>query len=154
MTGIPLTWINEPPSCVRIGVTAENQDVLDVRMGWLNRYWHGKNFVSVEPMLSQIQFRQSWIDYLEGWYTETQLDGNGDPEPVQAQMPTIDWVICGCESGSNARSCDFEWVRNLRCQCDSTGTPFFLKQLVIDGKLTKEPYLDGRQWLQFPVEEK
>jgi protein gp37 len=63
---------------------------------------------------------------------------------------SICWVICGCESGTSARPCNIEWIRDLRDQCVASGTPFFLKQMSVDGKLVKEPFLDGRQWLEFP----
>lgn len=40
----------------------------------------------------------------------------------------IDWVICGGESGQNARPMSPDWVRNLRDQCTRNNVPFFLKQ--------------------------
>jgi protein gp37 len=144
------SWSIDRSPNIRIGTTIENQDVLDKRLTDLFKNWQGKNFISVEPMLSEVKFKQNWIDYLDGWYTETEFDSHGDPEPVQAPMPKIDWVICGCESGSSARPLDIDWVRDLRDQCAAANTPFFLKQLVIDGKLVKEPYLDGRKHLEFP----
>lgn len=137
---------------IRIGTTVENQDVLEVRLKNLIWNWYGKNFVSVEPMLSEVSFKQNWTDYLEGWYTEAQPGSDGEPEPVQAPMPKIDWLIAGCESGTNARPCNIEWMQILRDQTSAFDIPFFLKQLVVDGKLTKEPYLDGRKWLEFPKE--
>jgi len=136
---------------VRIGVTCENQEMADKRIVELFKNWQGKNLISVEPMLSEVKLKQSWIDYLDGWYTDTWVDRlTGEPEPMQAPMPKIDWVICGCESGSSARPCNLDWVSDLRDQCVASGTPFFLKQLNINGQLVKEPEIDGRQWLEFP----
>lgn len=129
---LPFSWLQDPPPFIRIGTTVENGDVLDKRLTDLFKNWHGKNFVSVEPMLSAVQFKQAWIDYLDGWYTETELDSHGDPKPIQAPMPQIDWVICGCESGTSARPCNIEWIRDLRDQCDQSGTPFFLKQMSVE----------------------
>lgn len=40
---------------------------------------------------------------------------------------TIDQVICGGETGSNARPCHPDWVRSLRDQCKVAGVPFFFK---------------------------
>ena len=40
----------------------------------------------------------------------------------------IDWVICGGESGPNARPMHPDWVRSLRDQCSEAGTPFLFKQ--------------------------
>ena len=42
--------------------------------------------------------------------------------------PLIDWVVAGGESGPNARPVHPDWVRSLRGQCNSAGTPFFFKQ--------------------------
>ncbi len=47
----------------------------------------------------------------------------GSPRPQ-----SLHWIICGCESGPGARSCDSAWLRSLRDQCASAGVPYFLKQ--------------------------
>jgi hypothetical protein len=41
---------------------------------------------------------------------------------------SIDWVICGGESGHNARPMHPDWARSLRDQCKSAGVAFFFKQ--------------------------
>jgi protein gp37 len=43
-----------------------------------------------------------------------------------------------------------ESFRSLRDQCVETETPFFLKQMEVDGKLVKMPMLDGKQWREMP----
>jgi len=40
----------------------------------------------------------------------------------------IDWVICGGESGKNARPMHPDWVRSLQTQCAEAEVPFFFKQ--------------------------
>jgi protein gp37 len=40
----------------------------------------------------------------------------------------IGWVICGGESGTNARPMHPDWVRSLRDQCAESGVPFHFKQ--------------------------
>lgn len=45
-----------------------------------------------------------------------------------AWMGLIDWVICGGESGPNARAMHPDWARELRDQCAAAGVPFFFKQ--------------------------
>jgi protein gp37 len=47
---------------------------------------------------------------------------------VPENYPLLDWVICGGESGSGARSMHPDWVRSLRDQCQTAGVPFFFKQ--------------------------
>jgi len=38
------------------------------------------------------------------------------------------WVICGGESGKNARPMSFKWAWSLKQQCELAGVPFFFKQ--------------------------
>ncbi len=126
--------IGAPANCW-LGVTAENQATADERIPILLQIPAAVRFVSVEPMLSDIDF-------------------SGLPE----SGAELDWVICGCESGQNRRPCKSEWARNLKDQCVGAGVPFFLKQLPAwkhipgfdKGEVIKMPFLDGRQWDQYP----
>lgn len=129
---LPPNWIQFPPKCLRIGVTCEDQANGDRRMEELLSVWSGPNFISYEPALGPLSVAR----YIEA------CDG--------ACVPWIDWVICGCESGPGARAMDVNWARSLRDECHEAKVPFFLKQMAVDGKLVKEPELDGRQWLEFP----
>jgi hypothetical protein len=43
-------------------------------------------------------------------------------------MGKLDWVVCGGESGPNARAMHPDWARSLRDQCEKAGTPFLFKQ--------------------------
>jgi protein gp37 len=52
-----------------------------------------------------------------------------EPIDLTRDIPKIDWVIVGGESGKNARPCNVEWVRNIVRQCKSAGVPCFVKQL-------------------------
>ncbi len=109
------------------GITSENQKELD-------RRWHHLalvmadirvntpvSFISAEPLLEQINIPND-----------------------------VGWVIAGCESGPNARQSDPDWFRSLRDQCADRDIPFFLKQVMIDGKLVTEPKLDGDRHLEIP----
>lgn len=40
----------------------------------------------------------------------------------------LNWVICGGESGHNARPMHPDWVRSIRDQCKDGNAPFFFKQ--------------------------
>lgn len=40
----------------------------------------------------------------------------------------LNWVICGGESGPQARPMHPDWARSLRDQCKAAGVPFFFKQ--------------------------
>lgn len=116
-----MSWKN-----VRLGITTETQRMLDERLPILTDAWSGKNFLSVEPMVGPVDL-SAYIGKVR-----------------------IDWVICGCESGPNARPMQTAWVRDLRNQCVQAGIPFLLKQMVIDGRLVATPLLDGDRWVEFP----
>lgn len=65
------------------------------------------------------------------------------------RMP--DWVIAGAESGPGARPMKEDWVRSLRDQCIESKTSFFYKQNLDEkGRAIETPFLDGRQWTEFP----
>ena len=42
-------------------------------------------------------------------------------------LRTLDWVICGGETGPKARPMHPDWARSLRNQCAAAGVPFFFK---------------------------
>jgi protein gp37 len=77
--------------------------------------------------------------------------------------PTLDWVICGGESGPNARPMHPDWARSIRDQCAASGTPFFFKQwgewaprdnipaVFRVGKKVAGRLLDGREWNEVPT---
>jgi protein gp37 len=122
---MPSEWLGCPPDYVRLGVTGENQSEFQRRTVIMSMFWNGKNFLSCEPLLSNIEI----------YY------------PL---MFNIDWIIAGAESGPNHRVDNIDWYRNLRDQCEEHKIPFFLKQMWINGILEKEPELDEKQWLQKP----
>lgn len=110
------------PQNVWLGVTAENQEQLDVRGPMLLSMMAAVRFLSVEPMLGPIA-----VPFLEEY----------------------SWVICGAESGPNRRPFDPAWAHDLLAQCRAAGPwlPFFAKQasglrpgtpLLIDGAEVKE----------------
>jgi protein gp37 len=41
----------------------------------------------------------------------------------------LDWVVCGGESGKNARRCDVQWIRSIVDQCKDAEVPVFVKQM-------------------------
>lgn len=116
-------WLDQPPAFIRMGVTGENQEMWDLRVSELMDVWHGKNFVSIEPMIGEVRL---------------------------SRVNKPDWIICGCESGPHKRTMMAAWVQNLIIDSRQLGIPFFLKQMLIDGKLVKEPCFIGRQYLEFP----
>jgi protein gp37 len=127
-----------------LGVTAENQERADERIPILLQIPAAVRFVSVEPMLGEIDLRLfKYLDYGKG------------KAPIRA---FLNWVISGCESGPHARHFEgheWNWARSLRDQCVSANVPFFLKQMpkiVGYGKHVIEhmPELNGQVWAQVP----
>lgn len=82
--------------------------------------------VSCEPMLG-------WVNLMR-YFRCTDCCGEdeigpckGEPQCPDYQPFGIDWVICGGETGQNARPMHPDWVRSLRDQCQETSVPFFFK---------------------------
>ena len=105
--GIPLIsrW---PFSNVWLGVTVENQYMLDERVPALIKTPAVKRFVSAEPLLGPLDFsiRNDKFEMVQG----------------------IDWIIVGGESGPDARPMPIHWARQIRDQCIKASIPFFFKQ--------------------------
>ena len=87
-----------------IGATVENQEMLDRRFNELAKIPAAVKFLSAEPLLGPLDLSAlaAWRDNL--------------------------WVICGGESGPQARPMHPAWARSLRDQCAAMGVPFYFKQ--------------------------
>ena len=107
-----------PLSNIWIGVTAENQEAANKRIPILLQIPAAKRFVSIEPMLGAVDLKNEWIE------KELQSVGGAG----SAFFPSIDWVICGGESGPGARPMYPDWVRSIKKQCNKADVPFFFKQ--------------------------
>ncbi|MFZ5770502.1 MAG: DUF5131 family protein [Thermodesulfobacteriota bacterium] len=115
-----------------IGVTVESSEQLH-RLEDLQHTPATRRFVSVEPMLGPVSL---------AWYLQQgRWDSSGRPLPSRG----LDWVICGGETGPNAREMSPEWAMDLKRQCGESGIPFFLKQMS-----RKAPIPDFLQGREFP----
>lgn len=102
-------------------ITVVNQDEADrdiprllVLKAKLGIPWVG---LSVEPMVGPIDLRH--VAQADSGYINALSSSTG---------PNIDWVICGGESGPNARPMHPDWARSLRDQCAEAGVAFHFKQ--------------------------
>ncbi len=121
-----------------LGVSVSTQKDADEMIPVLLQIPATVRFVSMEPMLTKINISEDIQGFEHGnWHKK---------------RPSLDWVICGCESGQNRRHIDIDRIRNLKNQCVEAGVPFFLKQMEINGKVVKMPELDGKVWNQYPDE--
>lgn len=131
-----------------IGTTVENQTEAERRIPALLNVPARLRFLSCEPLLEKIK--------IENYGTGA----------------SISWVICGGESGPNARPMHPDWARSLRDQCVAADIPFFFKQwgqwhsdalLNTDARTGECPpakmkvgkkiagrLLDGREWNEIP----
>ena len=115
------TW---PLPNVWLGVSCEDQQRADERIPLLLQTPAAVRFISAEPLLGPIDLRTGGevtevghIDWLRGF------------RGSEPKIPSIDWVICGGESGPKARPCDVRWLRSIVGQCKVSGVPVFVKQL-------------------------
>lgn len=166
-------WKDGWPAHVMAGTTAENQDMLNIRVAELLKA-PARLLLSVEPMLGPVDLT-----------SVNTVHATGDPKHplrVENNVGKIGWVICGGESGPGARPLHPDWVRSLRDQCQAAGVPFYFKQwgewvqVAQDAPINKYPtketmlkignrhyawmrrdgrkaagrMLDGREWLEMP----
>lgn len=110
-----------PMENVWLGVTAENQARADERIPVLLQIPAAKRFVSVEPMLGPVDLSLS-----DGVDLSMSI-GTGLKPGKSYLINSLDWVICGGETGPGARPMHPDWVRSLRDQCQAAGVPFFFK---------------------------
>jgi len=122
------------PKNVWLGATIVNQTEanrdIPVLIRTKNQLSIWASFISVEPMLGAID-----LEYPGGVWP------NGPPmccdgrmcgclgRPVEPPLwYGLNWVICGGESGTDARPMHPAWAQSLRDQCQAAGIPFLFKQ--------------------------
>lgn len=110
---LPPEWADGWPN-VWLGTTVENQTEADRRIPHLLAVPARVRFLSCEPLLGPLRPKCLYP-----------VDDGGDGIP---DVPRIDWLICGGESGPGRRPMNLEWARSLRDQCAEAGVPFFGKQ--------------------------
>jgi protein gp37 len=136
---LPEDWGDGWPH-VWLGTSAGTQETANKNIPALLSAPAAVRFLSAEPLLGPINLKRLneytgkpiW-DALRGIYT---TGGYLARSPAQCSMattttfnhPSLDWVICGGESGKDARPMHPDWARSLRDQCQASGTPFLFKQ--------------------------
>ncbi|MBD2033820.1 phage Gp37/Gp68 family protein [Leptolyngbya sp. FACHB-321] len=114
---IASTWLEgNAPVNVWLGTTVENQAQAERRVPRLLALPATLCFLSCEPLLEAINLLP---------YLSTVADANGT---CALESNRLHWIICGGESGKEARSFDLQWARSLREQCQTAGVAFFFKQ--------------------------
>src|SRR5258708_1034240 len=135
--------------------SVENQHFANRRIPWLLGTPAAVRGISVEPMLGPIDLTNVPVEKEDGGFGERYnaltgqwWDHTGFEQTINENNPNgfprfkLDWVICGGESGPNARPMHPDWARSLRDQCQAAKTglpglrqgepgrsvPFFFKQ--------------------------
>jgi protein gp37 len=152
-----LQW---PLPNVWLGVSVENQHFADERIPLLLETPAAVRWISCEPLLGPVK-----IPY----FLRT-------VSTAYACFSPLDWVVCGGESGPNARPMHPDWLMRLCNQCRVAGVPFFFKQwgewapagqidsartfvghnlgdgqmMLRYGKKLAGRQLFGREWKEFP----
>lgn len=120
---LPPAW-NDGWSNVWLGTSAGTQKTADQNIPHLLKTPAAIRFVSAEPLLGRIQmekFLRPGCGICPPW-----------EQPCRMACPHtdrgLDWVICGGESGTNARPVHPTWATSLRDQCKAAGKAFLFKQ--------------------------
>lgn len=134
---VPDGWRATFPPNVWIGTSVENQATADERIPHLLRVPARVRFLSMEPLLGPVDLDTiagsrfgvpgCYSPLLGEWWPALG-DADLEYQRRETDLPRIDWVIVGGESGPKARPMHPEWARSLRDQCRRAGVPFFFKQ--------------------------
>ena len=86
---------------INIGCTVETQKIADYRLPLFLSYPIKRRFIGVSPLLEPIDL----TPYLHG----------------------VDHVTVAGESGRDARPCNYDWILNIKNQCEKAGKTFWFK---------------------------
>lgn len=115
---------------VWLGVSVEDQPRADERIPLLLDTPAAVRFISAEPLLGPVDLE--CVPWPQSWPRPIDDVSDGiDPlrfRHAGGRRDALDWVICGGESGPDARPMHPDWARSLRDQCAAAGVPFFFKQ--------------------------
>lgn len=100
---LPVFWPEIRDRCW-MGTSVEDQPNANRRIDELIKVDARTLFLSCEPLLGPVELSEFTLHLARSW------------------------VICGGESGPDARPFDLDWARSIRGQCASAGVPFFFKQ--------------------------
>lgn len=117
---------------IHFGISISTKAEADEKIPILLQIPAAVRWVSIEPMLGEIDFREETITVGKSRRNSSKIS-----YPLLKQL---NWVVIGAESkgGYAGRECKLEDVRGVVRQCDAAGVPVHVKQLHIDGKLEKD----------------
>jgi protein gp37 len=107
------------PDNIWLGVSVEDQKRADERIPELLKIPAAVRFLSVEPLLEQID-----LDSALPMVETSQISYGSVPESRDG----VDWVIVGGESGDKRRDCGIKAIVSVADQCIASGVPVYVKQ--------------------------
>lgn len=127
------------PANLSVGVSVTNQDDADERLPWLLRTDAVVRFLSLEPLLGEIDLTNLHYKGVLRDVTPGEdlpfdvhinaLTGKGfDGWDVVEANGKVDWVIVGGMTGPGATKPRREWVEAIVRQCQAAGVPIFMKR--------------------------
>jgi len=118
-------YLLSPLPNVWLGVSVHDQASADERLPVLLQTPAAKRFLSIEPCLGAVDFAPRPDTY--SWLQNTVVDFTPNGQKI-TNIPALDLVILGGESGPGARPMHPDWARSVRDQCQAAGVPFMFKQ--------------------------
>jgi len=120
------------PDNVWLGTTAEDQQRADMNVRALLQCREELGarvlFLSIEPMLGPVDLTALPVGGGHGHHEFDPIITGNVLNRADPSAPHLHWVICGGESGPQARPMHPDWARSLRDQCAVAGVPFLFKQ--------------------------
>ena len=141
-------WYGGVPVNVRLGISAETQDLLDKRWAVLREIPATRYILSLQPLLEHINVPK---DFHDGWVV-AMSEASSRATIVDGR---VRWSV-GAGRTSNRR-----WFRSLRDQCEAIGVPFCWESMGYDSpELVRErieqakagrPYVTQSNNLSLPL---
>lgn len=117
-------WDDSWPANLHIGTSVENQRFADKRIPeLLSIKGAAVRFLSCEPLLGPVLLRDWAFDACDCCDLQPGRECISEPG-----SRSVDWVICGGESGPGHRPMDVTWLESIVTQCQAAGVPVFVKQ--------------------------
>jgi protein gp37 len=114
---------------VHMGVSVGNQAEADSFIPLALEFTAKVIWVSYEPAHGPVDFGR-WMGLTcthEDAYSESDTNATICRQCDDAR--NLDWIVCGGESGRDARPFDLAWARSVSKQCLYAGVPIWMKQM-------------------------
>lgn len=114
---------------VWLGTSVEDQKAADERIPHLLRCPAAVRFLSVEPLLGQVDLDRHFPSFEGRFFGRIPITASVMRDDcINPNPPVIDWAIVGGESGPGRREMRLEWLEGIVRQCQAAGVPVFVKQ--------------------------